>query len=173
VRDAFAALYDRYEPRIYAFIYSMTGDTDDATDLTRETFLRAYRLLDGSAIGCGAEPNANVWLHRLAADACLTARRRSGRWARRGAGEHRRPAANRDDDPRRGPPATATACATRNTLARMVPRHRLALVLRDYAGLSTGEVGAVLGISAAEARILLFRAREAFRALQDRPSSPP
>jgi hypothetical protein len=42
---AFAALYARYERRIYAFVYRMMGNPDDAFDLTQETFLKAYRSL--------------------------------------------------------------------------------------------------------------------------------
>lgn len=40
---AFAALYDRYEQRVYNLAYRVTGSEPDAADATQEAFLRAMR----------------------------------------------------------------------------------------------------------------------------------
>jgi RNA polymerase sigma factor (sigma-70 family) len=40
---AFAALYDRYEQRVYNLAYRVTGSEPDAADATEEAFLRAMR----------------------------------------------------------------------------------------------------------------------------------
>ncbi len=62
MRLPFAALFARYERRIYAFVYRMMGNPDDAFDLTQETFLKAYRALEKT----DEELNVNAWLHRIA-----------------------------------------------------------------------------------------------------------
>ena len=47
----------------------------------------------------------------------------------------------------------------------MSPRNRLALLLREFEGLSTEEIGEVLGISRSAVKSVLFRARDEFRKL--------
>ena len=41
--DAFIAIVDRYERRIYGFAYHMTGDAAAAAELTRESACRRRR----------------------------------------------------------------------------------------------------------------------------------
>ncbi len=43
--DAFAALYDRHSPRVFALLRRLTGNPTEAEDLTQETFLAAYHAL--------------------------------------------------------------------------------------------------------------------------------
>ncbi|MGW3442226.1 RNA polymerase sigma factor [Streptomyces sp. NPDC001076] len=45
-RDAFATLYNDYQPEVYRYLYARTGDRALAEDLTQETFLRALRRID-------------------------------------------------------------------------------------------------------------------------------
>ena len=40
-QDAFGALYERYMPKIYNYIYYRTGNQHDAEDLTARVFFRA------------------------------------------------------------------------------------------------------------------------------------
>lgn len=44
-RDAFADIVDRYKEAIFNLAYRMTGNYDDANDLSQEAFFRAYRKL--------------------------------------------------------------------------------------------------------------------------------
>ena len=44
-RQAYAMLVDAYKSPIYNLAYYMTGSSDDADDLTQETFIRAYQYL--------------------------------------------------------------------------------------------------------------------------------
>ena len=48
-------------------------------------------------------------------------------------------------------------------LARMSPRNREALILRECEGMSCEEIGAVFGISRKAVKSMLFRARDEFR----------
>ena len=48
--EALTELYDRYAPRMYAYIYRRVGDAGLAEDLTGELFLRVLRSIsDGQA----------------------------------------------------------------------------------------------------------------------------
>ena len=43
--DAYDELVRRYQERIYATIYHMTANHEDANDLAQETFIKAYQAL--------------------------------------------------------------------------------------------------------------------------------
>jgi RNA polymerase sigma-70 factor, ECF subfamily len=160
--DAFAAIVDRYERRIYTFAFHMTGDAAAAAELTRETFLAAYRGLHRA----DADESLSVWLHRLAAEVCQVSPRR--RWVRRllrcrgRRGESPRPAR----DHRAGVPPRGEGAAGHRVLGAMSPRHRQALVLRECSGLAYGEIAAVVGVPESEVATLLLHSREEFRGLQ-------
>ena len=57
--DAFSALVTRYHPRLYGLVYHMTSNKDDASDLTQEIFLKAYR----SIAGFQGNSSFYTWLH--------------------------------------------------------------------------------------------------------------
>jgi RNA polymerase sigma-70 factor, ECF subfamily len=44
-RQAYALLIDEYKSPVYNLAYRMTGNSEDADDLTQETFIRAYKYL--------------------------------------------------------------------------------------------------------------------------------
>ena len=44
-RQSYALLVEEYKTPIYNLAYRMTGNAEDANDLTQETFVRAYKYL--------------------------------------------------------------------------------------------------------------------------------
>ncbi len=158
---AFAELYARYERRIYSFAYRMMGNPEDACDLTQETFLKAYRALSNT----DEDLHLNAWLHRIAANACLDVLRRRQliRWVPWELAKHDRPSRRREDDPEGMLLGEQARGGVRQALAAMSPRSRQALVLRECAGLSCEEIGAIMGASRQAVKSLLFRSREEFR----------
>jgi RNA polymerase sigma-70 factor, ECF subfamily len=160
---AFAAIFTRYERRIYSFIYRMMGDADDAYDLTQDTFLKAYRALGKT----DDELNVNAWLHRIASNACmdLLRRRQRVRWLPWETAKHDRPSARAEDDPERTLLGGETQTAVQRVLSAMSPRNRQAMILREYEGLSCEDIGEVMGVSRSAVKSMLFRGREEFRKL--------
>ena len=158
---AFAALYERYERRIYAFVYRMMGNPEDACDLTQETFLKAFRALERT----DAELNVNAWLHRIASNACMDVlrRRQRLRWLPWDGAKHERASSRREDDPEGTLLGDETQRAVARALQAMSPRNRQALILREYEGLSYQDIAAVVGLSLPAVKSLLFRARQEFR----------
>jgi RNA polymerase sigma-70 factor (ECF subfamily) len=160
---AFATLYDRYERRIYAFVYRMMGNPDDAFDLTQETFLRAYRALDRT----DAALNVNAWLHRIASNACLDVlrRRQRLRWLPWESAKHDRASSQREDDPEDTLLGDETQRSVSRVLQAMSTRNRQAMILREYEGLSCEDIGEIMGVSRSAVKSILFRGREEFRKL--------
>ena len=161
---AFEAIFQRYERQIYSFTYRMMGDADDAYDLTQDCFIKAYRNLEKT----NGDLNVSAWLHRIASNACLDVlrRRKRIRWLPWENDKHENllPSHTTDD-----PELTVVTTEIRNDvqviLNEMTPRNRLALLLREFEGLSTEEIGEVMGLSRSAVKSVLFRSREEFRKL--------
>src|SRR5919106_248976 len=57
---AFETLIDRYSGDIYALLYRLTENAEEAADLTQDTFLRALRSIKGFR----GEAGLKTWLFR-------------------------------------------------------------------------------------------------------------
>jgi putative glutamine amidotransferase len=146
------ALLHAERPALERRLRRMTGDREQAADLTQETLERAWRAAPRE----GPRERQRAWLHRTAANLAIDALRRRGRSATvpfDGAPGLSAP----DADP-------AEAAGAREALARLTPHERLVLLLRVEAGLSHREIGALLDLSEDAARKRVRRARDAFTA---------
>ncbi len=164
---AFEAIYQRYERRIYSFVYRMMANPEDASDLTQDTFVKAYLALPRTT----PDLNVSAWLHRIASNACLDVlrRRRLVQWLPWDVFDTNpamEPAA--PDDPAASFIRQETEHEVQHILSLLTPKHRTALVLKEYQGLSCDEIADIMGTSRSAIKSLLFRAREEFRQVTER-----
>ena len=165
---AFDEVYARYAAMVYNLAQRLSGDGDEAADLTQEIFLRVFRHLD-SFSGRSA---LKTWIFRVALNHC---RERLSRFRplTLPIGEEMDPAgATLLADPRRDPEAQAVAADVGRQVARAlallpVP-FREAVVMRDLQDLSYQEIAAVLGVRVGTVRSRIARGREQLRHLLDR-----
>ncbi|HLG50926.1 MAG TPA: sigma-70 family RNA polymerase sigma factor [Chloroflexota bacterium] len=161
-KDSFTAAYLTYRAALYGYVRRLVPEDADAEDLTVVVFEKALRAWD-------RRPPASelrAWLFRIATNVCLDELRRRARAQRQPWAIIRRllqPAADPSGNPEAEVMRRETASLVRLALARLSPRDRAALILREYHGLSVEEVGRALSISTAAAKITLFRARERLR----------
>jgi RNA polymerase sigma-70 factor, ECF subfamily len=73
-RAAFQAIYEHFVKRIYNFLFRMVGSTDEAEDLTQQTFLQALRQL-GTLRDAG---QIESWIYRIARNEAYQKFRRKG-----------------------------------------------------------------------------------------------
>lgn len=153
-RAAFDVLYRRYLDRVYAYAFYQLGDHHDAEDATERTFMAALAALPSFRTdGAGFR----AWLFRIAHNTVANARRTRHRRRTEPMPEgFERPAPNAD-------PAglVAQADETRRVLAALAAlpdERRQVVLLRFVDGLSSREIGEVLGRSPGAARVLLHRA---------------
>ncbi len=164
-RDAFAALVERHQGRVYSLSLRLTGSAEDAADLTQEALFKAWRSLASFQ----GESAFSTWLYRLAHNLCIDFLRRESR--RRGAGDislddEETGAANLVADPAPTPQAVLEGAELRQELERGLARlsegHRQALALR-LSGLSYAEIAAALGVEEGTVKSRIARARLSLR----------
>jgi RNA polymerase sigma-70 factor (ECF subfamily) len=168
---AFDEVYARYAAMVYNLALRLSGDGDEAADLTQEIFLRVFRHLD-SFSGRSA---LKTWIFRVALNHCRERLSRFRPLTTPLADETDEAGGARLADPRRGPEEQAVAADLGRQVARalaLLPApFREAVVLRDLQGLSYQEIAAVLGVRVGTVRSRIARGREQLRNLLDRPGS--
>lgn len=150
----------------YRFSFLVCGHAEDAEDVMQDALLKTYRH-----VGRIRDPEAfRTWLYRTVRNACLMKRRRRvdepahfvslDEGAREGDGE--RPPVEVEDF-RKTPDELAidrwVEARLRRALASLPAAYRMVVVLREMEGLSTREVARVSGISEANVKTRLHRAR--------------
>lgn len=148
-RGAAHTLYERNAERVYRLLLRLSGDEDDARDLTQDTFVRAFDRLESFR----GESSFGTWLYRIALSVGLNARRRDRRLAQR---RDRITQDVVDDRPRVDPDLQERL---REAIAALPERQRVVFVMHALEGYTHVEIGELLGISEGTSKGRLFDAR--------------
>jgi len=168
-RAAFGALYRRYVERVYGYCFYLLGDHHDAEDTTERTFLAALGAIDRFRDD-GATFRA--WLFRIAHNELANSLRQRQRRRRRTTRLEDGPEPMADVDPARLVGVADEARRLRGAVSRLTDDRRQVIVLRFVDGLSTREIGVVLGRSEGAVRVLQHRAlRDLAAILAARPEN--
>jgi RNA polymerase sigma-70 factor, ECF subfamily len=171
--DAFEELTSRYERRVYSLALRMLRHEQDAEDVTQQTLISALENLNGFR----GEASFSTWLLRIATYAALKVIRK-----RKGLDtvslEAATEAADDSDaiphpeyiaDWRQSPEELVHNNEVRRlldeALAQLDDKHRLVFLLRDVEGLSVRETAEALGLTEANTKVRLLRARLQLREL--------
>lgn len=174
-RQAMERLLTQVQEVAWRFSVAVCGHADDAEDAMQEALLKTYRYTARIR-----EPEAfRPWLHRTVKNACLmNRRRRAHEPPRLESLEHARAAtaatAIDPPDPGRNPEQVTANTHLRGrlraALGDLPPSQRAIVFLREMQGLSTREVAHAMGLSEANVKTRLSRARKTLqRALVEAP----
>lgn len=146
--------------RVFLIIYRIIGNVADAQDLTQEAMIKALQRQDQLK----DLDKAAQWLSRIASNTAIDFLRRQGRVSFIDLDELAEPPSQPE---RLSPEARLLRMEQHDqlnsVLARLTPRERMALVLRDVEGLPAEEVAARLKIGKATVRSHIANARVKFR----------
>ena len=175
LRAGEAAAFDRLvherSNEVFALLYRLTDDPEEARDLTQETFLRAFQHIDRFR----GEADLKTWIYRIAIN---QARNRWRWWRRRRRERHvsldettgqqgqpleARLPAKPGADPEQLTLARERERALHAALSTLGRPYREAIVLRDVEGLSYEEIAAALEISVGTVKSRLSRGRTELR----------
>ena len=164
--SAFGQLVEAHQSKIYSLCYRMTGNAEDAADLTQEVFLSAWRSLGSFQ----SQAAFSTWLYRLTSNACIDFLRKEKRRSAlslttEGEEEEGREleVADQRFSPERELEKKEARRAVREGLAALSPEHRQVLVLREMEGLSYTEMAHLLDLEEGTVKSRLARARLALK----------
>lgn len=163
--ERFEELVSRYEARLYNFGLRICKDVSDAEDLVQETFINIFRYLGDFR----QETRFKNWMYRIATGVCHRMRRRSKYAPERELSlEEFIPKDHAEIDVETPAWAAMPIHQVLNrelgdhlkaSVKELPPQYRLVLVLRDMEGFSTEETAEILGITQANVKVRLHRAR--------------
>jgi RNA polymerase sigma-70 factor, ECF subfamily len=165
--DAFETLTNRHEQRVYSLALRMLRHEQDAEDVTQQTFLSAVEHLADFR----EEASFSTWLLRIATHAALKViRKRKGlntvsleEATEVSEGVDSIPHPEFIADWRQSPEELVQRNETRRlldeALAQLDEKYRIVFLLRDVEGLSVRETAEALGLSEANIKVRLLRAR--------------
>ncbi len=149
---AFEALYRDNAGRIFALCLRMTGDRNEAEELTQESFVRAWRKI-GSFRG---ESAFSSWLYRLAVNVVLSDRRSRRNTVLRMVPED---VASPEHTPRLRP-THGLGIDLDRAIGGLPDGARKVFVLHEVEGYSHEEIAGLLGVAVGTCKAQLHRARK-------------
>lgn len=162
---AFGELMQAHQDKIYTLCYRMTGNAEDAADLTQEVFLSAWRSLSRFQ----EQSSFGTWVYRMATNASIDFLRREKRrqvlsmTMEEDSEERQAQVPDERYSPHRLLEQKEARQAVADALAALSPEHRQVLVLREMEGLSYQEIGQLLGLEEGTVKSRIARARLALR----------
>ena len=151
---AFEQLLHLHERCVLRLAARLTGNLDDAKDISQEVFLKLHRELRSLRDGTQIAP----WLYRVPSTRASTSRRKAKR--------SRLTAISADAQHwRSGEPTPEDALSRQQDkqMRSLSDRERAAIALRELQGLSTAEVAHVLGSTESTVRVQISNARVKLR----------
>lgn len=160
VEAAFDELVHRHQNRVYAVAYRVTGNREDALDVTQEALIKAYRKIGAWEPRSGFLP----WLMRLTTNHAIDLLRRHKRRRHErlddtrsvGTGAYDVEPAHHDTE--REVRAREIDERVQTALMVLSPTQRSVFAMRHYQGLQLAEIAEALGCTVGSVKVHLFRA---------------
>ena len=153
--EEFARWYRTYHPRIRALCNRILRDAAAAEDVAQEALLRAWTKHEEMR-----EEDLGAWLAVVARNLCISAVRRDGRLV---VTDEVPEKADFGADPAVEAGRRESRRNVQLALAKLGDRHRRVIYLSEVREVDYEEIGTELGLTAAGARSIAFRARRMLR----------
>src|SRR5471030_1203329 len=152
---AFDVIVERHRRPVYLLCYRFVGNHEDASDLSQDVFLRAYRGLRNFR----GQSSLGTWLHRIGVNLCLnrvTAKTPLGKLTE--PIDEREFADVRTESASEQMLREERGVRVRAAIAQLPRKQRATLILRMYHEMSHQEIADVLGSSVGAVKANFFHA---------------
>ncbi len=162
---AYDLLVTRYRSKVFAMIYGMVQNEQDAWDLAQEGFVKAWRSIHRFK----GQSSFYTWLYRIMTNVTIDALRRKGSQTSTEFDDRIAPT---DVEPSsRTTPAISPLPSKKlehgeikqridDAIARLTPEHRAVIIMKEMEDLQYGEIAEILGCSIGTVMSRLFYARK-------------
>lgn len=162
-QDAFRVLVEQNHKKIYNLAYRMTGNAEDALDVSQEAFFKAWQALPNFK----GESAFSTWLYRLASNAAIDLLRRENRKPKTSLtsdySQEEEGAEIQVPDERTSPEKVLEqkelSRAVEKGLGLLSVEHRQVLVMRELSGLSYQEIATTLELDLGTVKSRIARGR--------------
>jgi len=166
--SAYDELVRRYQERVYATIYHMTANHEDANDLAQETFIKGYQALKSFK----GDSGFYTWVYRIAVNKTINFLKQRKNKVHLSLNDLDFNAENdpdlvaliSDKTPRRDISLTELQEKLNAAMLKLSEVHRLVVTLHDIQGLSHDEIGKIMDCNIGTVRSRLFYARQQLQA---------
>ena len=166
--QAYDDLVKRYQERIYATIYHMTSNHEDANDLAQESFIKAYQALKSFKGGS----TFYTWLYRIAVNKTINFLKQRKNRTHMSLNDIDFNAEHDSDlialisekTPRRDAGLNELQKKLNEALLKLSEPHRLVVVLHDVQGQSHEEIAEIMDCNIGTVRSRLYYARQQMQA---------
>jgi RNA polymerase sigma-70 factor (ECF subfamily) len=149
---AFDVVVHRHQRAVYQLCYRFVSNHEDASDLTQDVFIRAYRGLKKFR----GQSSLGTWLYRIGVNVCLN--RLSVKTPAMEPIEERQHIDARGESAPDQMVRTERATRVRAAIAQLPRKQRAALILRMYHDMAHQEIARALGSSVGAVKANVFHA---------------
>lgn len=165
---AYDDLVRRYQERIYATVYHMTSNHEDANDLAQDTFIKAYQALNSFKGGS----SFYTWIYRIAVNKTINFLKQRKNRSHMSLNdldfnaEHDPDlvALVSDKTPRRDAGLTELQEKLNEAMQKLSEPHRMVVALHDIQGMAHEEIAEIMDCNVGTVRSRLFYARQQLQA---------
>jgi RNA polymerase sigma factor (sigma-70 family) len=165
---AYDELIRRYQERIYATVYHMTSNHEDANDLAQETFIKGFQALKSFK----GDSSFYTWIYRIAVNKTINFLKQRKNRTHMSLNDLDFSAENdpdlvaliSDKTPRRDINLSELQEKLNVAMQKLSPVHRMVVTLHDVQGLSHEEIGKIIDCNIGTVRSRLFYARQQLQA---------
>jgi RNA polymerase sigma-70 factor, ECF subfamily len=156
---AFDLVVERHKRRVYQLCYRFVGNHEDASDLSQDVFLRAFRGLKNFK----GQASLGTWLYRIGVNVCLN--RVSVKAPANEPIDQQQHVDVRSESPSDRMLRGERAAQVRAAITRLPRKQRAALILRMYHEMSHQEIADALGSSVGAVKANVFHALQNLKKL--------
>lgn len=164
-REAFNALFSRYQSQVINIAYGMLSDREDACDAAQEVFVKVYKSISSF----NEKSSFSTWLYRITANTCsdfLRKRQRGGNVISINTSSDESGDFDIEDE---SPSVdekmelSERQAAVRAAISELKEEHRIIITLCDIEGLGYDEIASILKIPSGTVKSRINRARSALK----------